>query len=84
MRGSAVLCLIDSPFQARDVMSGKPGAAVQLMYQLFMALNRKTVSLCNNVWYCAQEGVASGAEDDSSESGVYEVSCENKVGESGD
>ena len=33
-----------SPLQARDVMTGKTGAAVQLMYQIYMALNRKTVS----------------------------------------
>ena len=30
-------------FQIRDVMMGRPGVAAKLMYQLFVALNRKKV-----------------------------------------
>ena len=38
--------------QARDVMTGKAGAAVQLMYQMYMALNRKIVSTSSPFHCC--------------------------------
>ena len=33
------------PVQARDVMTEKPGAAMRVLYQLFVALNRNKVCM---------------------------------------